>query len=250
MNHGEMTWEGPGDAFPATNRLVLHRTETAVQWHAFLEEVFSRTFDRSYWDAALDAFEWDPSQVAIEPGGHPRYGQIVELLRRAGSSPVLCVTHAGSRGTVAVNEDFHRRHPWGSPGFLPGEPVMVQVNDYQRSLWNGDFGVVLHATWQGEPMTCVAFLQGELLRIFPLSGLPLSRAFAFSVHKSQGSEFPEVTLALPEVPSLMLTRELIYTAITRGRSCVRIAGTPPILQAGLSTTVERRMNLTRWLFGD
>ncbi|MBU1509881.1 AAA family ATPase [Myxococcota bacterium] len=250
MDRGEKTWEGPVAGFPAQNRLVLHRTETARQWHELLDQVFSRTFDRSYWDAALDAFEWDPSQIAVDPGGHPRYPEIVELLRRAGSAPVLCVTHAGSRGTVAVNEYFHRKHPWGTFGLLPGEPVMVQVNDYQRSLWNGDFGVVLHATWQGEKLPCVAFLQGDQLRIFPLAGLPLARAFAFSVHKSQGSEFPEVTLALPEVPSLMLTRELIYTAITRGRSCVRIAGTPPILQAGLSTTVERRMNLARWLFGD
>lgn len=127
---------------------------------------------------------------------------------------------------------------------------MIQANDYQRSLWNGDFGVVLQAVWQGDPMPCVAFLQGDLLRIFPLLGLPVARAFAFSVHKSQGSEFGEVTLVLPEVPSLLLTRELVYTAITRGRSCVRVAGTPAILQAGLSTTVERRMNLSRWLFGE
>ncbi len=250
MNHREPAWEGPTDGFPSENRLILHRAESARQWHDFLDQVFSRTFDSSYWEAALDAFEWDPSQLAVDPGGHPRYREIVELLRRAGSAPVLCVTHAGSRGTVAVNEYFHRKHPWGTSGLLPGEPVMIQANDYQRSLWNGDFGVVLNSAWQGEPMPCVAFLQGELLRIFPLAGLMLARAFAFSVHKSQGSEFHEVTLALPEVPSLMLTRELIYTAITRGRSCVRIAGTPPILQGGLSTTVERRMNLSRWLFAE
>jgi len=250
MERADLTWEGPTDAFPAADRLVLHPIETARQWQDFLECLYRQTYDRSYWDLALQRFEWDPSQVACGPGEHPRAEEISRILRQAGGSPVLCVTHAGSRGTVAVNELFHRRHPWGFSGLLPGEPVMIQANDYQRNLWNGDFGVVLNAFWNGKETPVVAFLQGEQLRIFPMAGLALSRAYAFSVHKSQGSEFGEVTLVLPEVFGPMVTRELIYTAITRGRRCVRVAGTPAILQGGLSNVVERRMNLDRWLFGE
>jgi len=59
-----------------------------------------------------------------------------------------------------------------------------------------------------------------------------------------------VTLALPETASPVFTRELVYTAVTRGRSCVRVAGTPEMLAAGLEAGVRRRMNLGRLLFGD
>ena len=250
MSGGELPWEGPSGAFPAADRLVLHRVESERSFQELLDALFARTFDDAYWEEALQPFEWDPARSSCPAGAHPRKEAVTRLWARATGAPLLCVTHGGPRGTIAVNAHLRRRHPWAGGGLIPGEPVMVQANDYQRDLWNGDTGLVIRVRRGQEDTPCAAFPQGDRLRIFPLAGLPVAPAWAFSVHKSQGSEFGEVTLVLPEGPAAPLTRELVYTAVTRGRSCVRVAGTPEVLAAGLGAVVERRMNLDRWLFGD
>ncbi len=249
MAGARLDWVEPAAAFPAGDRLVPHRVENERDWQALVDALHAGTYDDAFWGEALEPFEWDPARVTCPAGSHPRHEAISGVWARANGAPVLCVTHGGPRGTIAVNEHFRRRHPWAAQGWLPGEPVMVQANDYQRDLWNGDTGVVLSTRWRGVETTCAAFRQGELLRIFPIDGLQVARAYAFSVHKSQGSEYAQVTLALPEAPSPVFTRELVYTAVTRGRSCVRVAGTPETLAAGLGAGVRRRMNLGSWLFG-
>lgn len=249
MARASLPWVGPSEGFPAADRLVLHLVATERDWQELADHLHAGTHDDAFWEEALQTFEWDPAWVNCPAGFHPRYEALVRLWSRANDAPVLCVTHGGPRGTIAVNEHFRRRHPWFAQGWLPGEPVMVLANDYQRDLWNGDTGVVVQTRWRGIDTTCAAFRQGDRLRIFPIAGLQVARAYAFSVHKSQGSEYAEVTLALPESASPIFTRELVYTAVTRGRSCVRVAGTPEMLAAGLEAGVRRRMNLDRLLFG-
>ena len=103
--------------------------------------------------------------------------------------------------------------------WYPGRAVMVRQNDYALGLFNGDIGLCLK-TEQG---LRVFFEGDDGYRGFAPARLPShDSAFAMTVHKSQGSEFTEVLLALPDQPSPLLTRALFYTGITRAKRRVEI----------------------------
>jgi exodeoxyribonuclease V alpha subunit len=119
---------------------------------------------------------------------------------------------------------------------------MVVDNDYQLELWNGDVGVVGVGP-TGDRLVAY-FKKGDGVRTIPLSRLPTHETvFAMTVHKSQGSEFERVALVLPERPSPVLTRELVYTAITRAKQRVHVFGTEAVLRTGLATEIRRTSGL-------
>jgi exodeoxyribonuclease V alpha subunit len=134
--------------------------------------------------------------------------------------------------------------------FFDGRPVLVVANDYDVSLFNGDVGVLAPRA-PGEPLR--AWFRGDepgALRELSPARLPgHETAFALSVHKSQGSEFAEVALVLPERPSPVLTRELVYTAVTRARRRVTIFGSESVLRHAIETRVERASGLAERLWG-
>ena len=163
------------------------------------------------------------------PGAHhDAWAQAV--LQAAGRFQVLCAVRGGPQGVDAVNRRIAQALaaegliPGGgdnSNGWFLGRPVMVTRNDYALGLMNGDVGVTLHgpADASSEPSLRVAFSDGRGgIRWVPPSRLQdVETVFAMTVHKSQGSEFDHVALVLPPHASPVLTRELIYTAITRAR---------------------------------
>jgi exodeoxyribonuclease V alpha subunit len=126
--------------------------------------------------------------------------------------------------------------------------VIVTRNDPATGLANGDVGVVLwgHA---GRPL--VVFPGSEGPRAFPPAALPEHEsAFAITVHKSQGSEYRRVAVLLPADPGHeLLSRQLLYTALTRARSAVEVWGTPEVVRAALGRTVDRATALCRRLQG-
>ncbi len=174
---------------------------------------------------------------------------------------ILCVTRvtAGETGSEGVNKWFHQR--WfayrhgenkmaNAPVFLIGEPVMVTRNDYNLRLYNGDSGLVLNVA----PAIGSRKLPARPMAVFPRSGgfaaFPLDAlrsrlepAWAVTVHKAQGSEYDHLALILPEVYVRPLTRELLYTAITRARKSVVIAGSAEVLDTGIANSVERASGL-------
>ncbi|HEX5844510.1 MAG TPA: ATP-binding domain-containing protein, partial [Pseudomonas sp.] len=125
-----------------------------------------------------------------------------------------------------------------------GRPVMVRQNDYALGLFNGDIGICLHSEYGLR-----VFFEGEDgYRPFAPARLPShDSAFAMTVHKSQGSEFSEVLLVLPEQPSPLLTRSLFYTGITRAKHKVEIWALPPRLGEAVSTRAERAAGLAERL---
>jgi exodeoxyribonuclease V alpha subunit len=133
---------------------------------------------------------------------------------------ILCAVHQGDWGTQALNAAVQKaladagllqiKSEWYS-----GRPVMVTRNDAQLGVFNGDVGVVLLGT-QGKPK--VWFLDGEALRSVSVMRLAqVETAFVMTVHKSQGSEFEHTALVLPPGGAEVLSRELVYTGITRAR---------------------------------
>jgi len=90
-----------------------------------------------------------------------------------------------------------------------------------------------------------------MIRSFHPSVLPEHETvFAMTIHKSQGSEFDNVMLVLPENDSLVLTRELLYTAITRARENIQVIGSEEIISYAISRSIERRSGLKDMLKGE
>jgi exodeoxyribonuclease V alpha subunit len=210
--------------------------------------------------------------VTLEPLPDPeRLGRslgpiVAEKLGRLASAPIdeklalldafriLCAHRRGPFGVETLNEwvAAHLRklgalEPEGD--FYDGRPVIVTANDYQIELYNGDVGVVGCAGPEGSALSAW-FAGGAGRRSVPLALLPPHEAaFAMSVHKAQGSEFDEVALLLGDRPSPLLTRELVYTAVTRARRRVRIFGSPEILAAAIASRVQRASGLRERLWG-
>ena len=175
---------------------------------------------------------------------------------------ILCVTRvtAGGTGSTAVNDWFHRQwlddlHRKGesivNANFLVGEPVLVTRNNYNLRLYNGDSGLVLRVATAGEtrhrsaePMA--VFPRGGGFVAFPLEALRgrLDLAWATTVHKAQGSEYEDVAIILPEVHLRPLTRELLYTAVTRAKNSVVIIGPEEVLASGITRSMDRASGLT------
>ena len=219
-----------------------------------------RSFLERWWDGKIaglqdfhdlvrDEYRWEKDGLAASQEGALRM-----LFAHFESMRLLCVTRSASAptGVEAVNELLHQRASSGSGGqreaaFVPGEPVMMQRNDYQRGLFNGDQGLVLRVREAGEASHRfrVVFRQKGGFAVFPLEGLrgQLSLSYAMTVHKSQGSEFDTVGLILPEAPIPLLTREILYTAVTRSRRSVVVVGRPEVLVAGVEKRLERHSGI-------
>jgi exodeoxyribonuclease V alpha subunit len=149
----------------------------------------------------------------------------------------------GVSGLVSLTERLLARTV---PGFSPGagaylgRPVLVTRNDYGVGLYNGDIGIVM----DGPEGRRVVFADGAGLRRIAPARLPAHETvFAMTIHKSQGSEFDHTALVLPRQPSALLSRELIYTGITRARTRLTIVGRGEVLRAGVESVVERATGL-------
>ena len=131
--------------------------------------------------------------------------------------------------------------------WYPGRPLLVTTNDRDSGLYNGDTGVVVD---DGRGGVVVAFGKPEDPLLVRPHRLPdVETVHAMTVHRGQGSQFARVTLVLPPATSPLLTRELLYTAVTRARSHVRLIGTSDAVRAAVERPVRRASGLRRPLAG-
>jgi exodeoxyribonuclease V alpha subunit len=134
---------------------------------------------------------------------------------------VLCAVRLGAAGVDVMNHCIEQR-VWSTrlrsaSGWYAGRPVIILRNDYSTALFNGDVGIALPSIEDGGQLR-VYFPSSKGFRGYHPTRLPRhDTVYAMTVHKSQGSEFDEVLLLLPEGESKALSRELFYTAITRAR---------------------------------
>jgi exodeoxyribonuclease V alpha subunit len=162
---------------------------------------------------------------------------------------VLCALRAGPAGVETLNRVAERAlesasllHP--GPRDYPGRPILVLENDYNLQLFNGDVGILWPDPENPRSLqACFRGTDGTLRRVLT-SRLPRHEtAWAMTVHKSQGSEFKEVLLVLPLRDAPILTRELIYTAVTRARTSLTIFGSRELLRIGVGRGTERSSGL-------
>lgn len=160
---------------------------------------------------------------------------------------ILCALRNGPRGVSGINQEIEALRSGvgmrtAGSSLYQGKPIMITRNLPGVGLFNGDVGLL----WGDEESTLRAcFLDsGSDVRGVRVGRLPaFEAAFAMTVHKSQGSEFDQVMVVLPERDSRVLTRELLYTAITRARERVEIWGDEGLLRSAVNRRVARGSGL-------
>lgn len=170
-----------------------------------------------------------------------------DALVALGDFRVLCAHRRGSRGATGLNRRIERAllaegRVRQVGDVVIGRPILVTSNDYTLDLHNGDVGIL----WQRSDGTraCFASDDGTRIRELAPSRLPPHEpVYAMTVHKSQGSEWKRVVLVLPDEPSPVLTRELLYTAVTRAGEQLTIAGSAALVTRAIETPTRRLSSL-------
>lgn len=188
----------------------------------------------------------DASEQAIE-----NWAQ--QVLTDFSAFQLLCAVRQGPFGVEQVNLSVEKMlHQAGliqqtsqqSSQWYAGRPVMVTQNDYALGLMNGDVGICLLRPYQGKLMLAVAFASEDSSKavrwVLPSRLQQVETAYAITVHKSQGSEFRHAVLVLPDHFSPVLTRELIYTGITRAAKLFSlVCAKPDLLALAIEQKVQR-----------
>jgi exodeoxyribonuclease V alpha subunit len=168
---------------------------------------------------------------------------------------ILCALREGPYGVRALNrmmEQLLRQEGLirQMGRWYPGRPVMITKNDYPLRLFNGDMGITLPDPGGNQELRVFFPSPDGGVRKFPPLRIPEHETvYALTVHKSQGSEFDQVLLILPDRDAPVLTRELIYTGITRAREQVEIWGREPIFCRAVSRRIQRSSGLRDALWG-
>ena len=199
---------------------------------------------------ALPAVRADVLAAAAEIRVAALAGDGAAAVRLLGRHRVLCAHRSGPYGVQWWSRRIER---WlseaGGSGptaeWYPGRPLLVTANDYALGLFNGDSGVVVRGT--GDELRA-AFPRGDdTTEIAPSRLSQVQTMHALTVHRSQGSQFSRVTLVLPPPESPLLTRELLYTALTRTQQQVRVIGTPDAVRAAVERPAVRASGLRQRL---
>jgi exodeoxyribonuclease V alpha subunit len=183
-----------------------------------------------------------------------RAGRAQDALDALGSFRLLCAHRRGPHGVSTWMPQVER---WlmteidaagGRARDYPGRPLLITANDYDLNLFNGDTGVVVAA---GDGRLLAAFeRRGSIALVRPNQLGAVDTVYAMTVHKSQGSQFGTAAVLLPSASSQVLTRELLYTAVTRAQKRLILAGTEETIRAAVARPVARASGLGRRLRED
>ena len=194
-------------------------------------------------------------------GGGQAVRAVLSALRE---QQLLCARRESEFGAEQVNDaiemSLRKKIPYyENETWFPGRAVMITRNDYAYDLFNGDVGVCLldendklQVWFESSPDKSSAETSSNeqgCLRIFAPGSLPLHQgAFATTVHKSQGSEYEQVAVLLPaDKDNAVLSRQLLYTALSRAERKAEIWGTEDVLQSALGASIDRSSALQQRL---
>jgi len=186
------------------------------------------------------------ARTVIETAGA---GEADRAIAALGAFRVLCAHRRGEHGVATWMariegwlaeevEGFGAGGPW-----YVGRPLLVTENDYGLRLYNGDTGVVVATA--PDRVSAAFERRGEIVRFSPTRLAAVDTVYALTVHKSPGSQFDTAAVLLPPPNSQILTRELLYTAVTRARERLILAGTEEAVRAAARRPVARASGL-RW----
>jgi exodeoxyribonuclease V alpha subunit len=210
-------------------------------------------------------FVEDADLTTRDPGGLRELRE--EVVGGAAETELAALDGDASLALTRLDEHrllcAHRRGPWGvtrwaadverwvleagpvadrDEEWYPGRPLLVTANDHDRGIYNGDTGVVI-STPRGA--RAVFARGGAPVEIAPALLDGIATVHAMTVHRAQGSQFARVSVILPPAESPLLTRELLYTAVTRARTKVRLVGSEDAVRAAIARPIGRASGLRR-----
>jgi len=179
-----------------------------------------------------------------------RAGDGASALEALGGFRLLCAHRRGPYGVARWNATVAG---WigpdlglgGTERWYAGQPLLMTENDYGLRLYNGDTGVVVRRDDDG--VAAVFLREGGLFAVSPDRLGAVETVYAMTIHRAQGSQFGRIALLLPDAASPLLTRELLYTAVTRARVGVVVCGTEAAIVAALGRPAARASGLGREL---
>jgi exodeoxyribonuclease V alpha subunit len=202
---------------------------------------------KSFRDLVFGAAEMDPDRLLSPESGQESLDRIFGMMER---SRILSVVRKGAYGCEGINSRIAQilcrefeSSAWNEKSAFTGAVIMITQNDYTKELFNGDTGVVI----RDERGTCRAYFRrfGSYISFAMDSLPPWDLAFAITVHKSQGSEFEDALLVLPEDEDhRLLSREIVYTGITRAKKRVILYGHESGLMNALKKKIKRQSGLS------
>lgn len=218
------------------------------QWRRFLEHwaahhYLSPVIGKSSYQQTLKRC---PPLAGAEPDAEQKdcLDRLFQILAR---TRILTLVRDSSWGCVEINAYLEKtlrpRLDGGNSGaWFAGAPVLINRNDPVRQLYNGDVGIALPAAGGSYR---VVFARPDNYVAYPAETLPAHElAFAFTVHKAQGSEYGQVLLVLPPKGGRrLLTKEMIYTGITRARDLALVCGSKEVLRLAISRRINRESGL-------
>ena len=180
-----------------------------------------------------------------------RVGESAEAITALGSFRLLCAHRRGPYGVAtwnAVVEGWlvNEIDRFAEDAWYVGRPLLVTQNDYGLRLYNGDTGVIVVQRTAANAL--FSSVRGGLVEISPTRLEAVDTVHAMTVHKSQGSQIDVAAVLLPDASSRILTRELLYTAVTRARKSLIVCGTEPAIQAALTRPVAHASGLGQRLW--
>jgi exodeoxyribonuclease V alpha subunit len=196
--------------------------------------------------AALDPLRDDVLAAGTGVMAAARAGDGGAALRSLDGFRLLCAHRRGPYGVSRWAGQVERWLAAANPGYgtggtwYLGRPLLVTQNDYGLHLFNGDTGVVVAA---GDGLTAVFERRGAVVPVSPTVLAAVDTVHAMTIHKSQGSQFRSVAVLLPDAGSPLLTRELLYTAVTRAQERVTLIGGEAAVRAAVARPVARASGL-------
>jgi exodeoxyribonuclease V alpha subunit len=158
---------------------------------------------------------------------------------------VLCSNRQGKNSVADINYRVEQKLAEQkridlSGLWYPGRPVMVTQNNPSLNLYNGDIGICMQDGFSsGKLMVYFQRPDGSVKKYLPARVPPCETVFAMTIHKSQGSEFEEVLIVLPEAINPVLTKELLYTAITRAKKTIKLVAEEAVFAETVRQKIER-----------
>ncbi|KPM97480.1 exodeoxyribonuclease V subunit alpha [Vibrio alginolyticus] len=185
----------------------------------------------------------------IRDGATPR-----EVLHAFNKTRLLCSNREGEFGIYTMNNRIQRLlqrkrlvNPTSTSSWFIGRPVIVTQNDHSMGLYNGDVGVAMNDPDTGEINVFFELPDGTVRGFLPSRVPSHETVFAMTIHKSQGSEFNNTFMVLPIKYNPLLTRELVYTGVTRAKERLKLFATEEILKTSIQSRTERKSGLVRLL---
>ncbi|HBL97893.1 MAG TPA: exodeoxyribonuclease V subunit alpha, partial [Psychrobacter sp.] len=175
---------------------------------------------------------------------------IASLMEIFSEFRILTAGHNGEWGDHYINNYLTQWHltelklPLGQNAWFHGRPIMILQNNYELGLFNGDIGFCLQTSDERNQLEVFFENKTQGIAVNLLNEEVVATAYAMTIHKSQGSEFDHVAITFDDSHARLLSKELIYTAVTRAKKQVTIYSTKHAFEKAVQTPTERHTGLS------